>query len=158
MVFHTIKLKNYSDIFEEYTAAAAITPGMILQLNAANTVQAAATADGNVFPLFAVEDILQGKGIDDAYVSGDKVQVWVAGRGDIVNALLADGENVVIGDWLSVSATAGKLKKHVPIIDSAADVETILVASIVGQVVRNAVDMSGSAGADPDGRVKVRIR
>lgn len=147
MVFHTIKLKNYSDIFEEYTAAAAITPGMILQLNAANTVQAAATADGNVFPLFAVEDILQGKGIDDAYVSGDKVQVWVAGRGDIVNALLADGESVVIGDWLSVSATAGKLKK-------AADVE----ASIVGQVVRNAVDMSGSAGADPDGRVKVRIR
>jgi hypothetical protein len=156
MAKHTIKLKNYSDLMEEYVAHAAITPGMLLQLNSDGEIQAHATASGNAFPMFACEDELQGKGIDDAYEAGDVVQVWIPGRGDQVNAIIANGENIHVGDWLSSSSTAGELKKHVPIVDSASDVETILVQSIVGQALED-VDMSNSSGADPSGRCAVRI-
>ena len=81
----TIKDKNFSDINEEYTATAvAIYPGALLELTSAGTVQAHSTAGGNVLPMFAFEDELQGKNIATAYAASDKIQVWIPGRGDIV--------------------------------------------------------------------------
>lgn len=150
MAKHTIKIKKYSDVIEEITATAvAITPGYLLELTSAGLVQAHATAAGNVLPMFALEDELQGNGIDDAYAVSAKVQVWIPGRGDQVYALLNDGETVVIGDFLE-SAGNGKLQKHT---SASADV---YLNPIVGVAVE-AVDMSGSSGVDSDGRIIVRI-
>lgn len=145
----TIKIKNYSDIMEEYEAHAAITPGHLVFLNSDDEVAVHAVQTGPVLPMFACEDELQGKGITNAYAAGDQVQVWVPGRGDIVNALLADGENVAIGDML-ISHGDGTLEKY----DGGSAGTAEWPNCIVGVAIE-AVDMTVSN--DPDGRIKVRI-
>ena len=109
---YTIKLKSYLDVFIEKLAGETLYPGMLLGLNSsdqfvAHNDDAPAAA---CVPIFAIEDALQGKGVDDAYVSGDWVRGWVASRGDVVYALLEDGANVVIGDFLE-SNGSGYLQK-----------------------------------------------
>jgi hypothetical protein len=150
MAKNTIKLKKYLDVIDEYIAAGAITPGHLLQIDSAGKVVVHATAGGNQTPLIALEDELWGKTIDDAFASGDPVQVWTAQRGEVAYMLLKDGENVAIGDYLE-SAGDGTLQKHVA--DSTGD---ILTNVLVGMATE-AVDMSGSSGEDPSGRIKVRI-
>jgi hypothetical protein len=108
--FRTIKLKNYTNVFTENTAAAAITPGMLIELTSSGTVRKHNSANTFAMPMFALENYLEGKTIEDAYATGDQVQVWVPGRGDEVYALLADGFNIAIGDALT-SNGGGFLKK-----------------------------------------------
>ena len=80
---------------------------MLVALDSAGKVVPHGEAAGNAIPMFALEDELQGKTIDNAYEAGDPVQVWVAGRGDIVNAIA--GAEIAAGDFL-VSDGTGKLK------------------------------------------------
>jgi len=155
MAKNTIKLKKYLDVIDEFIAAGAITPGHLLKIDSAGKVVVHATAGGNVTPIIALEDELWGKTIDDAFVTGDPVQVWTAQRGEVAYMLLKDGENVVIGDYLE-SAGNGTLQKHVEDVDSDNDVTTIYGNQLVG-IALDAVDMSDSSGADPSGRIKVRI-
>lgn len=150
MAKQTIKLKKYADIVNEYNAAAAITPGMLIELTSAGTVQANSAAGLACQKQFALEDELQGKTIADAYAVGAPVQCWNTIPGEEVYAWLADGEDVAIGDKL-VSDGAGKLKAMTED-SSAAVVEETPIA-----IALEAVDMSGSSGADPSGRIKVRI-
>jgi hypothetical protein len=110
MAFETIKIKKYFDVIIEKAAAAAITPGHVLELISAGTVQKCATAGGKWAGLVALEDALQGKGIDDNYAATDRVQIWVAGRGEVVNMLLEDEQNIVIGDFIEI-ATGGRVRK-----------------------------------------------
>lgn len=148
MAKNTIKVKKYSDVIEEYEAGGAITPGHLIALNSAGKVVVHAGAQANVLPMFALEDELQGNGIDDAYASGDQVQCWIPYRGDIVYALLEDGQDVNIGDFL-VSSGTGTLT--VASDESAGPTEVI-----VGQALE-AVDLSGSANLTADGRILIRI-
>jgi len=144
MAKNTIKLKKYLDIIEEYTATAvALTPGMLLEITSADLVQAHSTDGGTALPMFALEDELQGKEIDDNFAVSAKIQVWVAVRGEMVYALIADSETVEIGDWL-VSAGNGKLR----VAESDDN-------SIVGVAVE-AIDMTDSDEA-AIGRCAVRI-
>lgn len=148
----TIKVKKYADIIEEIIATAvAITPGYLLEETSAGLVQAHSTAGGNVLPMFAIEDELQGKGVDDAYAVSVPIQCWIPGRGDMVYAYLKDGETVVIGDFVE-SAGDGTLQKHV------ADVSNVvnITNQIVGQVVE-ALDLSDSANLTAIGRLIIRI-
>jgi len=111
MAQNSIILKNYSNVFEEYAAGGTIYPGMLLIMSAADTVVAHsddAPAQG-CLPMFAVEDALQGKDINDTYVSGDQVKVWIPQRGDEVYAILEDGAHVEIGAFLE-SNGAGYLQ------------------------------------------------
>lgn len=150
MAKQTIKLKKYVDIIEQYIAEGTITPGHLIELTSSNTVQAHSTSAGNVLPMFALEDELQGNDIDDDYSADDPVQVWVAVRGEIVNCLLANGQDASIGDFLESNGD-GTLKVY------GADSTGIYYPNqIVGQAV-DAVDMSGSTLEDPDGRIQVRI-
>ena len=48
MAYNTMKVKKYSDNVEELVAAAAITPGMLVEVATAGTVQAHSTAGGTV--------------------------------------------------------------------------------------------------------------
>jgi hypothetical protein len=141
MAKHTIKIKKYSDIVEEYVAVGTITPGMLIELTSENKVQAHSGSAGASLVMFALENELEGKGIDVNYVADDRVQCWIPNRGDMVYALLADGETAVIGNWLESNAD-GKLK--------------VGTTKPIGQAVE-AVDMSGSTGEDPTGRIIVRI-
>lgn len=161
--YQTIILKNYLNIFEEYAAAAAITPGDLVELTSAGKVQRHSTADGNVLQMFAIEDALQGKGIDEDYATADVVRVWIPQRGDIVYARLADEQNVSIGDFL-VSNGDGTLKKYTLESWESNDAQAankIYDRVIVGQVLE-AQDLSGletseSSAVGNSQWVKVRI-
>lgn len=101
--------------YDEMRAAGAITPGHLLLEGSAGTVTVLNTAAMTpvTFPglLIATEDaqVLQGKGIDDAYASGDVVSVHKARKGDLVQVWLKDGENVAVGALLE-TATAGQVQ------------------------------------------------
>lgn len=138
MANQTIKLTKYADVIYEREAHATIIPGMLLELNSDDEVLAHDTAQGScVPPMFALEDEMQGHGIDDDYVAGDQVIVWIPGRGDQVNALLRDEETVVTGDYLE-SDGEGRLKKYSAPTSGDQDVYP---NSIVG-VAMEAVDLS----------------
>lgn len=153
MAKNTVKLKKYLDIIEEYVASGTITPGMLLEYDSDGKVKAHSTADGTAIPMFALEDELQGNGLSDNYSADDQVQVWVAQRGEQAYAMLADNENIAIGDFL-VSNGAGRLQK-VTANSSTAD---MAASHIVAQALE-AIDLSGSSGTYPDEypRIKVRV-
>lgn len=153
---NTIILKNYLNVREEFVANAAITPGHLIEVMSTGKVRKHASAGQNALIMFALEDELQGKGIDDDYAADAMVQCWIPQRGDIVYALLKDGQNIAIGDFLE-SAGDGTLQKHVPDVDSAADVETIYGLQIIGQAIE-AIDLSGSSGTHPDSGYRIAIR
>jgi hypothetical protein len=152
MTKHTIVLKNYLNIYNEYDAASAITPGELLEVTSAGKVQAHSSGGGAAIKMFAVEDELQGKDIDEDYAADDPLQVWFPTPGDEVNAILADGQNVDIGDFL-VSNGDGTLKAY--------GSETAPNA-IVAQALE-ALDLSDSSGGESSGalgydkRIEVRI-
>lgn len=151
MAYNTVKVKKYSDVIEEAAANATITPGMLIELMNTAKVRAHATASGDVTPImFALEDELQGDGIEDNYAANDRVQCWIPYRGDQVYAILADGENVAIGDKLA-SAGDGSLKKHITEAESWEVSEAGVVHVYPNQIVaiaKEAVDLSGSSGEE----------
>ena len=96
-------------------AAAAVTPGMLLRLNTAGTVQAHGTADGAALGrMVATENLWSdhgsGSAIDHAYATGETVHYIHALPGDQLNMLLADSQTITIGDPL-VSNGDGFLKE-----------------------------------------------
>ncbi len=139
MANKTIKVKKYSDVIEEFVAGGTITPGMLIEVNSSGAV-IAATGAGEL-PMFALEDELQGKGIDNNYASGDPVQCWIPYRGDIVNAILKSNNKVVVGDGIASNGD-GKVKK-------AGTSDTPIGFAVT------AVDLTGSGASDA--RVLVRI-
>jgi hypothetical protein len=135
MAKNTIKVKKYFDVIIEKEAAAAITPGHLVELTDADKVQKHSGDAGRALPMFALEDELQGNGIATDYDAGAPVQVWVAGRGEEVNAILEASENVSIGDFL-VSKGNGKLKKIAS--DTVADAQVIGIALTASNVASDA--------------------
>ncbi|MEE9356513.1 MAG: hypothetical protein V3U75_13060 [Methylococcaceae bacterium] len=151
MAKNTIVVKGFNEpVREEFVAAAVITPGHLIEQIAAGTVQAHAVAEGSAEKMFAVEDDHQGNDIDDNYSALDRVQCWIAQRGDLVYAWLANGETAVIGSKLSSNGD-GALRVHVP--DDSGGIQTEGIIAVATE----AVDMSDSSGADPGGRIIVRV-
>jgi len=150
ITYNTIKLKKYSDVIEEHTAGGTIYPGMLLIMSAADTVVAHNDDNPATFiPIVALEDELQGKGIDDAYVSGDQVQCWIPYRGDQVYAIAEDGSNYTVGSFVA-SNGIGYVHPY--------------ASGVPFGVVIEALDLSGSSGEEsseaPFGynkRVKIRV-
>jgi len=158
MSYNTIKVKKYSDVIEEKVAAGEIYPGMLLELDSSGEVQAHSDAGKNAVPIMiALEDELQGNGIDDAYSADDPVQVWIPGRGDEAYMILADGENVAIGAELESDGN-GYLQAVVAESATGATYPN----SVIG-IAMEAVDLSGSSGEESSGalgynkRVLVKI-
>ena len=147
---HTIKVVKYSDVIKELEAYAAITPGKLLERVNDATIKAHSDKDGPVAPIiFALEDELQGKNIDEAYADGDRVQAWYPQRGDVVYALLAEDQNIAIADKM-VSAGDGTLKKRDP--ESGGENTQCIVAVAI-----EAIDRTGSSGEDEGTRILVEI-
>ena len=141
----TIILKGHG-IRKERMAVAAITPGHLVEITSADKVQVHATAGGLAQKGFAVEDDLQGNPISTAYVAGYAVQYNIMKPGEEVNALIANGEDIAIGDKL-VSAGDGTLKE----LTSESTDESVVAIAV------EACDMSGSSAADPSGRCAVEV-
>lgn len=95
---------------DEGVAAEAITPGQLVAMDANGEYVKHASAGSFAETVFAQEDALQGKTIDDAYADGDRVFLLMAQPGDVVYAWLAAGENVTPADFLSSNGD-GTLQK-----------------------------------------------
>ena len=126
---------------EEAVAAAAITPGMLVSINAAGELVPNPDVGGAAEKAFALEDALQGRTIATAYAADEVVSFVLAQPGDVVYAWAASGSNLIIGDKLMCDG-GGRL------MESTGPEETLAVAL-------EAVDLSDT-GADP-ARIRVRI-
>lgn len=141
--------------YDEADAAAALTPGNVLEYDAAGDVQRHSTATGPWNRLFADLAIDPDKDKVDDYVAGERVRAFYAGAGMVVDALLAAGENAAVGDLLA-SDGAGALQVYTGQAVDEGGTATYTVyedSVIVGEAVE-AVDNSG--GADPV-RIQVRV-
>ena len=94
---------------KEAEASEAITPGHLVEFGGANELRKHATAGAQARKAFALENDLIGKGIDDAYASGESVQYGIFQPGSEVYALLLTGESCSKGDFLE-SAGNGTLQ------------------------------------------------
>jgi hypothetical protein len=157
---NSVIIKKYSDNEGEGVANAAITPGMLIELISTGKYRAHATAAGNAMPIFAKEDALQGKGIDDVIAANDTFRYWIPVRGDEVNAILADDETVYEGDLLE-SHGDGTLRKLAMDFDSSAGVLTAPMQVVA--IALEAMDTSASSKVESTGtlgstrRIRVRI-
>lgn len=107
---NTILLRGQG-VHEEYPAAAGLSPGHLIEITSAGTVQKHSTAGGQAELMFATEDALQGKTTADAYVALDQVMCDIAPPGTLRLArVAANAAAIVIGDKLA-SAGDGTLKK-----------------------------------------------
>jgi len=132
---------------EEKVAAAAISPGHLVELTSADKVQKHSTEGGESSLWFAAEDALQGHGLDDDYSADDLVSINNEYVGSEVQAFLKAGENVSIGDKL-ISAGDGTL-----IADGSENSATTIKQYIA--VAREAEDLTGSGAVDTLIRVEL---
>ncbi len=134
---------------KELVAAAAITPGHLLERDVAGKAAVHSNAGKRAIAMFAFENELFGKGIDDAYAANDQVLIECPPRGAEVFALVAaSAAAIVIGDFLE-SAGDGTLR--ITTTDAATD--DTQRNSIIGVAIE-AVDNSG--GGSP-ARIKVEL-
>lgn len=127
----TIVLKGHLHLRQdEYKAAGAINPGDLIEYDAAGDVLVHGTTGGTAAKMFAKEDALQGKTINDAYAVGDPVFTHHAQLGDLIWARLAASQTVAIDSEL-VSAGAGTLRVATTAADyRIARSKTALTASV----------------------------
>lgn len=117
--FKTVTIKKGMPCRFERAAGGTITPGHLVQLNSADAFVVHATAGGNAAKFFAIEDAMQGKTIADTYTSTNRVQAELFQPGDEVNAIIADSQNISIGDFL-VSNGDGTLIEQTALADVSA--------------------------------------
>ena len=122
----TITLKG-SGISEEKYAAAAVSPGDLVELTSADKFQRHSESGGNAVRRFAIEDKLQGNEITEAYAIGETVFARAFSNGERVNAILAINQTIVIGDKLE-SNGGRKLRKYSRKSSSTVDVAESVVA------------------------------
>ncbi|TXH42039.1 MAG: hypothetical protein E6Q97_36480 [Desulfurellales bacterium] len=157
----TILLKGRG-VRMERVAAGAITPGHLLRIdsNGKFAVQNAAAQRG--LRAFAVENDINGKGIDDAYATGDFVQAEILGSGDEVNALLAAAATaVVIGDLLECAAD-GTLRKVVGLTDSSGGTANTTIQAVGGtysqsELANNFADIAANINAAKASAIAVAL-
>ncbi len=110
MAFKTIVIKgaNVGVIYKESIAAAAITPGYLLERTTAGTIQKHGTAGAAAQKLFARENEVVGGNIDTDYAALDTVLMAHCQAGVEVFAILAaSAAAIVIGDELESDGLGG---------------------------------------------------
>lgn len=140
-------------VVKELTATAvAIYPGYLLERTSTGLVQAHSNAGQNAAAMFALEDDAQGKEIADAYAVSAKIHCGVFRPGDEVLAVLKDGENIAIGDFVE-SAGDGQVQKH-----SASSAGAVEYPEAIVGVALETLDLSTSASeALADRRLRIEI-
>lgn len=117
--YKTVILKKNVSCHFERVAGGTITPGHLLALNSSDQFIAHNVSGGNCAKIFAVENALLGKLITDTYVATNRVQAELFLPGDEVNAIIADNQNISIGDIL-VSNGDGTLIEQTALADISA--------------------------------------
>jgi len=142
-----IQLKGNSGCYEEYLAAGVIKPGHLIRVQLNGFVIPHDFERGQAERMFALEDALQGRGIETAYASGERVFCYLAVPGEQIYAWLAFGQSVQIGDFLASDGN-GNLAAIAESGGATFQRDSVAVAM-------EAVDNNDSG--DNNARIKVRI-
>jgi len=126
----------------ELAAAAALSPGHLLEETSSKTLQKATLGAIGHERIFAQEDALQGKTTADAYAQNDMVQAYIELPGNRCLAMCHAGTNYTVGMRLSSNGD-GTLKR----LTVSSDFEIAVV------VTANDLSVSGAV----DSLVEVRI-
>ena len=100
----------FNGVSKEALADAGITPGHLIERTATGVKVNATAKDASPQNMFAREDELQGKTINDAYVATNRVLFDIYQPGDEVNALIKIGDSTVAGVTKLESAGNGTLQ------------------------------------------------
>lgn len=103
---------SYDRNLELIAGEAGIKPGMLCKINSAGAVIKHSTSGGALGDenLIALEDALQGSiNVDTAYTNGQRVFLAIAKAGSEYNILIADEEDVNVGDKI-MAGGAGTFK------------------------------------------------
>ena len=131
---------------EHKANSALIYPGMLLEIDANDEVAPHNIVGGKGLALFAAEDALQGKDADTIYEDDSIVTCYQFPQGSEVYALIADEQDIEIGDPL-MSNGAGLL---IIVADtSGADADHIIAYAM------ETADLTGSDTEDTRFRVRV---
>jgi len=126
-----LHLSRDSKILEDKNAAGGnITPGEILQLDEAGGFEFPSLSTARISPIFAIENIWQGKDIDGTYAVTDKVHAVHCVKGDMVWAWLTTAQTVLIGYALAATGANGYLKSAVVGVDFTVAIAAEYVATI----------------------------
>ncbi len=137
----------------ERDANTSITPGMLVELNSSNEVLPHNTAGGWSDKWVAVESALTGDDMDHVYLAGEVVFINVCKPGDEVFMLVADGENIAIGDDVESDGN-GKVRS---VFGGESGAGGGVHLNKVGRAM-TALDMTDSSGGDPTvKRIRMRI-
>lgn len=106
MAYQIVKPKKIrlkcSGHYDEGVVGTAFKPGMAIELQSDGEFHpvdsAAATAVKEGFKI-AIEDALQGKTIDEAYVVGEICRYYVPRPGDHLYVMVKSGENIAVRDF-----------------------------------------------------------
>lgn len=149
----TIPLSGQYVRQDRRVAAATLTPGELVEIDADDKWAAHSSAGGNAMPAFVLENELAGEGIDTDISADDQAPVGIFNTGAIVLAKLdSSSSNIVAGDPLE-SAGNGALKKHTP---QAVDEGSTATYNInTDQIVAYAMDDETSPGS---GTINIRVR
>ena len=139
MAYFRIHNKGTLWIHDEADAAGTITPGMLTEVTSAAKVQAHSTEGGRAERLIALEDALQGNGVDTDYSADDVVTLAVGMPGEVFNLLVALGEALSPGDEVvsagdgavigtSSVASATTINQVIGRVDASEDTFTALAA------------------------------
>ncbi len=114
---NTIVISNQATLQAEYKAASvALTPGDLVELASATTIQLHATQAGNAQAMFVTENpFKQTAGvaaIDDPYGTADTVYLLMGRPGDQVYGWLTPGGSVNVGDFMVSSGSLGALEAY----------------------------------------------
>ncbi len=105
---------DYSRKLEAKAGEAGIKPGMLCKINSAGAVVKHSTSGGALGDenLIALEDALQGStNVGTAYTNGQIVFLAIALPGDEFNVLIADEQDVNVGDKI-MAGGSGLFKKN----------------------------------------------
>jgi hypothetical protein len=145
---NTIVLKGRPTRKEEI-AGGAITPGHLIMRNSDGEFVVHGTAGQRAQPIFAGEDEMQGKDIDEAYAENDRVLGWYAHSGCEIYALVPAGAAaIVVGNPLE-SAGDGTLRLAAGLTDSSGGTANTTVQAIGGsytqaEVANNFADVTAA--------------
>lgn len=142
-----IQLKGNAGNYEEYLAAGVIRPGHLLRINVDGYVIPHDQERGQAERMFALEDALQGNGIETNYASGERVFCYLAAPGEQIYGWLAFGYSVVKGDFLGSDGNGN----FMPVAESGGS--TLQRDSLA--VALETIDNNDSG--DNNTRIKVRV-
>lgn len=126
---------------EALIATTGMRPGELVLQNSAGKWARGAVAAAAGEKIFLLEDALQGKTMTDAYTADDLAQAVIALPGDVIYALLKDGQSVIPGDPLDAAGALGELQKA--------------TVATTKQIVAYSLDTAAPSGSAA--RIRVRI-